>query len=194
MPSHLLLGWRVLTKLDSDFNRNNMDCDALSRWVHYFQTLIVHYWNRWRQEYLSELHEIKLNKVIIIEGTHVPRSSWKIGQVEEFITIKDGFNRGCKLRVIGKHGHYFIKRPVSKLYPLEIRNSENSVAKNSSENVDVIDYGRASRPKWLAAGRDIDLTIEYIKIDWLIDCLQIKVGSAKKEPSTCFKDYAWILF
>ena len=30
-PSHLLLGRRVLTKLDSDFNENNMDCDALSR-------------------------------------------------------------------------------------------------------------------------------------------------------------------
>ena len=30
-PSHILLGRRALTKLDSDFNENNMDCDALSR-------------------------------------------------------------------------------------------------------------------------------------------------------------------
>ena len=30
-PSHLLLGRRVLTKLDSDFNENNIDCNALSR-------------------------------------------------------------------------------------------------------------------------------------------------------------------
>ena len=29
-PSHLLLGRRVLTKLNSDFNENNMDRDALS--------------------------------------------------------------------------------------------------------------------------------------------------------------------
>ena len=34
-PSHLLLGRRVLTKLDSDFNENSMDCNALSRRVHY---------------------------------------------------------------------------------------------------------------------------------------------------------------
>ena len=45
-PSHLLLGRRVLTKLDSDLNENNMDCDALSRRVTYLETLIVHYSNR----------------------------------------------------------------------------------------------------------------------------------------------------
>ena len=50
-----------------------------------------HYWNRWRREYLSELCErhklinvipdrqIKLNEVVIIEETHVPRTRWKIG-------------------------------------------------------------------------------------------------------------------
>ena len=117
-PSHLLLARRVSTKLDSDFNENDMDCDALSRRVHYLQTLIVHYLNRWRREYLSELRErhkltnaipdcqIKLNKVVIIEETHVPRSRWKISQVEEFVTSKGGFNRGCKLCVSGKRGHY----------------------------------------------------------------------------------------
>ena len=46
-PSHLLHGRRVLTKLDRDFNENNMDYDDLSRRVHYLQILIVHYWNRW---------------------------------------------------------------------------------------------------------------------------------------------------
>ena len=129
-PSHLLLGRRVLTKLDSDFNKNNMDCNALSRRVHYLQTLIFHYWNRWRREYLSELRErhkltnvipdrlIKLNKGIIIEETHVPRSRWKIGQVEEFFTSKDGFNYGCKLRVIGKREHYFIKKLEIRTFQL----------------------------------------------------------------------------
>ena len=164
-PSHLLLGRGVLTKLDIDFNENNLDCNILSRLVHYLQTLIVHYWNRWKQEYLSELRErheltnvildrqIKLNEVVIIEETHTPRLRWKIGQVEEFVTSKDGFNRGCKLRVIGKGRHYFIKRPVNKLYTLEIRDSDNLVVRNSSENDDVIDYGRANRPKRLAADR-----------------------------------------
>ena len=115
-PSHLLLGRCALTKLDSNFNENNMDCDALSRRAHYLQILILHKWNRRRQEYLSKLrkrheltnvipgHQIKLNKVVIVEETHVPRSRLKTGQAEEFVTRKD----------------YFIKRSVNKLYLLEI--------------------------------------------------------------------------
>ena len=108
---------------------------------------------------MSELHErhkrpnvipdcqIKLSKIGIIEETHVPRSRWKFGNVEKFVTIKDGFNHGCKLRVIAKRVHYFIKRPVNKLYSLEIQNSDNSVVSDCSENDDFRDYGRANRPK-----------------------------------------------
>ena len=73
--------------------------------------------------------------------------------MKEFVASKDGFNGGCKLCVIGKRGHYFIKRPVNKLYPLEIRNSDNSVVKYSSDNDDVIDYGKANRAKRFAADR-----------------------------------------
>ena len=97
---------------------------------------------------------IKLCEVFIIEETHVPRSKRKIGQVEEFITSKDGFDRGCKLRVIGKRGHYFILRPINKLYLLEIQNLDNSFVRNSSENDDVIDDGGANRPEQLAGEKE----------------------------------------
>ena len=61
-----MLGRRVLTKFNSDFNENNIDCDALSRRVHYLQTLIDHYWNKWKRECLSELREHhKLTNVIL---------------------------------------------------------------------------------------------------------------------------------
>ena len=84
-PSHLLLGRSILTKINNDFNENNMDLDASSGRVHYLQTSIDHYWNRWRQEYLPELCErhklanvipdcqIKFNEVVIIEKNHVQR-------------------------------------------------------------------------------------------------------------------------
>ena len=140
-------------------------------------------------------HQIKLNEDVIIEETHVPRSRWNIRQVQEFVTSIDGFNRGRKLRVIGKRWHNFIKRPVNKLYPLEIQDLDNSVVKNS-ENDDAIDYGRANTPKRLAAEREghwFDDWISKNKFDWLIDFLQIKVASIKNEPRICFKDYAQIL-
>ena len=91
--------------------------------------------------------QIKLNEVVIIKETYASRSRWNFGQVEKFVTKKDWFNRGGKLRVIGKRRHYFIKRSVNKLYPQEIRNPDNSVIKNIRENDDVIDYGRASRER-----------------------------------------------
>ena len=91
--------------------------------------------------------QIKLNEVAIIKETYASRSRWNFGQVEKFVTKKDWFNRGGKLRVIGKRRHYFIKRSVNKLYPQEIRNPDNSVIKNIRENDDVIDYGRASRER-----------------------------------------------
>ena len=87
-----MLGRRVLTKFNSDFNENNMDCDALSRRVHYLQTLIDHFWNKGRQDYLFELHErhklinvipdreIKLNEVVIGEETHVPNQGGKLSK------------------------------------------------------------------------------------------------------------------
>ena len=88
--------------------------------------------------------------------------------MEEFVTNKDEFNCGCKLRVIGKRWHYFIKIPVSKLYSLEIQNSNNSVVNDCSENDDVIGYGHANWPKQLAAetGRLIQHWINKV---WLND-------------------------
>ena len=114
------LGRRVLTELDRDFNENSMDCDALSRRVYYLQTLVVHYWNRWRREYLSELRERRKLKMFSRSANQIKRSRyyrrnsctkirWKIGQMEEFVWSKDGFSRGCKLPVIGKRGHYSLK-------------------------------------------------------------------------------------
>ena len=65
------------------------DYDPLSRRVHCFQTLIDHYWNRCRGEYLSKLHEcheltdaipdrqIKLSKVVIEETQGGKSARWR---------------------------------------------------------------------------------------------------------------------
>ena len=102
--------------------------------------------------------------------------------MEEFVTNKDEFNRGCKLRVIGKRWHYFIKIPVSKLYSSEIQNSDNSVVNDCSENDDVIDYGHANWPKQLAAetGRLIRRLNKQSLIEWLIPS-QSRWGVLKKD-------------
>ena len=79
-----------------------MDCDALSRRVHYLQTLIDHFWNKGRQDYLFELHErhklinvipdreIKLNEVVIGEETHVPNQGGKLSKWRSLLRPKMG--------------------------------------------------------------------------------------------------------
>ena len=99
--------------------------------------------------------------------------------------------------MIGKRGHYFIIRPINKLYLLEIQNLDNSFVRNSSENDDVIDESRANRPEQLAGEKEgpwFDNWINKNKIEWLNDFLQTMVMSVEKEPSICFKEYAQTLF
>ena len=56
--------------------------------------------------------------------------------------------------MIGKRRHYFIIRPINKLYFLEIQNLDNSFVRNSSEIDDVIDDDRANRPEQLAGEKE----------------------------------------
>ena len=51
----------------------------------------------------------------------VPRHLWRLGRVEKLVTGKDGLVRDAE---IGKTGS-FIKRPVSKLFPVEYYENEN---------------------------------------------------------------------
>ena len=95
--------------------------------------------------------QIQLGETVIIEEKHIPRCRWKIGKVEEFWKSKDGFNRGCKLRLVGKKGSYFIRRPVNKLYPLEIRETlkDNVTKNNEMQDVAVVEL--SNRPRRIAA-------------------------------------------
>ena len=49
------------------------------------------------------------------------RGLWKLGRVRELIPGVDGNVRGAFVRVQSGGGHSTIKRPVQRLYPLEVR-------------------------------------------------------------------------
>ena len=65
---------------------------------------------------------------------------------------KDGFNCECKLHVIGKRGHYFIKT-CNKPYPLEFEIRTIQLLKVVVKMMTswIMDYSSANRPKRLAA-------------------------------------------
>ena len=136
-PSHLMHGKRLLTLPDADLTlEEEDDRHVLTRREAYLIRTLCHYWRRWKGEYLLELreyHNLSVKKknlpsiqegdiVIIHEGGRVPRSQWKLGKVEKLIEGNDGKVRSAEMRIAHKgKKSTFLKRPVQRLYPLEVR-------------------------------------------------------------------------
>ena len=133
-PSHLVMGYRLDSFPDvtcigelSDIDYDGKQCiDKLS--LHLSAKLRA-FWKRWRFEYLVALRErhknlirsdqeiVKLGDVVLIHEDVLPRSRWKLGLIIELYRGSDGLVRSVKLKTAGG----FTNRPISKLYPLEIR-------------------------------------------------------------------------
>ena len=68
-------------------------------------------WRRFQNEYLTELRErhkninrsakreIKVGELVLTSDENLQRHRWRVGVVEELIISKDGYVRGCKLRI-----------------------------------------------------------------------------------------------
>eukprot|EP00794_Sanderia_malayensis_P019302 gene19302-biopygen16181 len=132
-PSHLILGHRfplisegITTVDDSD------DDDHLMKRFVYLTKKLAHYWNRWRNEYLTDLREfhrlknngkatvVKKGDVVLVAEDNAKRGQWKIAIVDEVMLGKDGEPRGAKINKVGRGKLESINRPIQKLYPLEI--------------------------------------------------------------------------
>ena len=131
-PNHLLFG----RKLEAFNNINNTEINSSSctKRMKYIETVINHFWQRWRSEYLVSLREHskkfkKGNKLIpqvndIVHEDKQPPQSWRLGKIVELIPSKDAQIRGAKI-LIGK-SKSIISRPVNKLYPVEYANEFNN--------------------------------------------------------------------
>jgi len=101
-PSSLCIGSRLLSP-----TRNPQVVSAqgnsatLSRRQRYLDTVLKHFWNRWRKEDLTELREhhrgkktpqtrvIKKGDVVCVHEEFTPLQSWKISLVQDLITGRD---------------------------------------------------------------------------------------------------------
>ena len=140
-PSHLMLGYRVLSLPDlptTDFDDPDFDQspDSLNRRFRYLLTITQKFWNRWRREYLTELKEshrtllarkktsnvVNDGEVVVIHDESLPRGQWRLGRIEQVIKGTDVQVRGARVRAQTKTGRpTVLQRPVQLLYPLEHR-------------------------------------------------------------------------
>ena len=129
-PNHLFYGRQL------HFNKYNDSVedgvfDAHKR-IEYLETVLNHFWNRWRSEYIPSLLEYqklykRQNKIIASIGdivniydNKVPRHKWLLGRTYDVITGKDGAIRGTKLFV--RKTKKTVERPINKLYTVEYLN------------------------------------------------------------------------
>ena len=140
-PNHLLFGRRIES---TNFNENNYNPDSLSvpcRYKH-INTILNHFWNRWSKEYLAILrdlqktkakkgvNDIEVDDIVLIEHDKMPRQFWRLGRVLNVIRSRDNKVRAAEVKV-GKTEHV-IKRPVNKLYSLNL--NPHNKSKPSGDN------------------------------------------------------------
>ena len=80
---------------------------------------------------------IEENDVVLSHEDHLPRGKWKLAKVIQLIPGQEV--RGVKLQVgnvLGKIS--YVKRPIEKLYPLEIKAKERH-DQNAAKQMDNLD-------------------------------------------------------
>ena len=129
-PNHLVYGRQLHFDNYNDSLEDGV-FDAHKR-IEYLETVLNHFWNRWRSEYIPSLLEYqklykRQNKIISSIGdmvniydNKVPRHKWLFGRIYDVITGRDGTIRGAKL-FVGKTKKT-VERPINKLYPVEYFN------------------------------------------------------------------------
>ena len=109
------------------------------------ETVILHFWNRWRSEYLTSLRGyqklqntrklsriLELYHIVIINDDMLPRHQWRLGRIIELIKGRDSEIRAIKL-LVGK-SRSVIDRPINLVYPIGygINSTDESSEMNSS--------------------------------------------------------------
>ena len=135
-PAHLMCGGRLtqLPPYPSVEEDEEDSSKGLNKRMKYLSLKLGHFWKRWKREYLSELREhhkrnvtkggaiVEIGDIVTVAEEGVSRGKWRLGKVEELITVKDGEIRGANVKVLTKKGKpMYLNRPVQKLYPLEVR-------------------------------------------------------------------------
>lgn len=135
-PSQLLYGRRLtsLPYLDEEDTNNDslLNHEKANQFMKQQIQLLQNFWNRWKTEYLTSLRQyhrrtgttcnkIKIGDVVQVHDDFTKRINWKIALVVDLTTGRDGLTRSALLRL---SNGTITNRPITKLYPLEVCESE----------------------------------------------------------------------
>ena len=148
-PSHMLCGCHLLSlpertvttedNVDEDFQVTSQD---LHTRIQNLNRLLDQFWVRWRDEYLLQLREryhvgvarVPIpGEIVLVHDENHPRTMWKLGRVSELIVGTDGQTRGATLEVSTNGRLSTLRRPISRLYPLEVEPKTSSDDKTMTD-------------------------------------------------------------
>ncbi len=177
-PSHLLIGRRIIglpnvLLSDSDLDDWQLSPQCVTRRMNHLNTTLDHFWRRWSREYLLELREthrhdgakrrvdnVSVGDIVLVHDEKTPRALWRLGRVEQLIAGVDGYVRGAVIRVPSGKGSTTLRRPLQRLYPLELHcdSVENQTERPRTPTPEITDTSNPPprRSQRLAAhmGRD----------------------------------------
>ena len=145
-PSHLLHDRRLMRLPDTctgDLTDPDVELSSteLSKRMNHLSNIMNHFWRRWRDEYLVELRDshrhsakdtvptpVAVGEIVVVHDEDLPRGFWKLARVESLVTGADRLVRGAtiKVKTEGRRSSV-LRRPIQRLYPLEIRGGDQSV-------------------------------------------------------------------
>ena len=148
-PAHFLLGRRSLSLPDSFcYGEESEDIDitssALTKRMKHLNSTLERFWRRWTSEYLLELREAHryskgsrnssipaVGDIVLVHDEDKPRGFWKLSRIMELIVGSDGKIRGAIVKI----GNRRLRRPLQKLYPLEVSQQDPPDSLSDSSNV-----------------------------------------------------------
>ena len=111
-PNHLVNGRRLETRSEGIIKVNCGDNDnRLVKRKRFIDTMLDHFWGRWRKEYLVYLREsqrpssnghsaiAKVNDVVVVYDEKAPRHLCSIGKITKLVISNDGKTRGAESRL-----------------------------------------------------------------------------------------------
>ena len=132
-PSHLIFGRRIKTVPDEIVEDEEEGESRYTRRFRYLSVRLAHFWNRWRREYLTDLHEfhrtkvskdprpLQIGDVVTVYDENKRRGEWRLAVVESLLNRNDNVVRGANIGVIAKGKPSRMSRSVQKLYPIEVQ-------------------------------------------------------------------------
>ncbi|XP_057310539.1 uncharacterized protein LOC130648503 [Hydractinia symbiolongicarpus] len=151
-PSHLMHGRNICRPCVQSGDADELDSKAkLSKRMMYIKTLKEHFWNQFSNEYITNLRElyaqgpshsrsVELGEIVIIHSDK-KRINWRMGKVTYLITSRDNNVRAGIVKLFTPYTKVinYMKRPIEKLYPLEVKSVESVSYEEKQESIKIID-------------------------------------------------------